>query len=420
VKFNDISKMLVRTIKKVGIQYRSISVFKALSDQTRSMEKEVRQTTGSEVIDSGDVPLSRQQYKSYLQECEHGDAQLFTFPKSNTKLYLISSAISSFNPKRFYQLLNKVRPDLLLLQISPFSEVKNSSIIENPEILINSSENILPSEEIYYSIRKHLLSRGMLIGEQQLPNKYNILHSHRLSKLLQALTSMWAVRNNVRIALIDIPEMTYKQIIANSLSLREFQNIFDTIAIEHGVDDKFSLYETAIRCFPDVFLFFSDKYMASVINRLINHCTRSNIKKLLLFCGCGQTRSLKDYIRREGYEYKIENCLKVPERYETLIRRETVDMLIEKIVILEVIMNNNVNERIDEEIYLSDVSQSSLEWIKEEVTKELGAENIDIRMRLFEDLIKKYLNERVEKEKIGNQRRITAMKSKILNAPPMI
>eukprot|EP00826_Nyctotherus_ovalis_P026465 TRINITY_DN20667_c0_g1_i2.p1 TRINITY_DN20667_c0_g1~~TRINITY_DN20667_c0_g1_i2.p1 ORF type:complete len:267 (-),score=26.51 TRINITY_DN20667_c0_g1_i2:43-843(-) len=263
--------------------------------------------------------------------------------------------------------------------------------------------------------------RDRLIGSQQLPETFNTFNSSRLSQSLLCLASMWASRNNTKVALADIPMLTYRKIIANSFSLRELQNMFDTIAIEHGhmMIDRLSLYETAVRCFPDAFLFFSDKYMTAVVDRLretFGEINNAKIKKLLLFCGCGQTKSLRHYIERENYKYTIENCLRIPRRYETLLRRETVDMLIEKVAILETIMN----PRLSNEANLLSIQQDSLDWIKDEVTIELGVDKIDMRIMLFRDLLQKYLKEKEKKEKVGHDKRITELKGKILNAPPII
>ncbi len=386
-----------------------------------------------ELFIAKDVPLSRESYQKYMEECRAGDSRVLNFPESNADLHLVSvSTVAPFSATDVYKMLNRLKPSLIMLQVRPDQFLK-SEVRFDPkddeeayiQQLMHSPEKVLPSWETYQRVKTDLLCSGILIGEQRSwksEAEEDFSHRERLNEELIATASMWAARNqSTPILLADLPEQVYLPHVANSLSLHELREIFRLTCNRRGYaeeDKPVNLFGSMIRAFPDIFLYLTDRYIAAIVRAMLKSRARPIPESWVLFCGHGQTRSLPQYIAREDYTYKLSECMKVPERFSTILRRESVEMLIEKIAMLELLHNSHITVGKSEEIEQL-LSKRNVEWIKREVIKDLGTDAVSSKLRLFMGLVNECIEERNRQIRLGVKRRSAEYKSVLLNKLPL-
>lgn len=211
--------------------------------------------------------------------------------------------------KNLYKALNVVRPDALLLQISPDIAMKDFSIEKacaqehNYQDMIKvDGADLLPSDEYREQIRDFLRKSGLMFKSVEKPEMeatadegkdarekissdflQNTLSTPlRLTMESIATASLWHEANGRRcdLYLADIPYQLHKNKIMNSLHLIELEESFQTIAYHKGEYDN--LYNSALNTTPDLMLHHSDEFLAATIN-LVSKGKRN----LFVVCGTG-------------------------------------------------------------------------------------------------------------------------------------
>jgi len=424
-------KKITRNIQPLFQASKLFSILiKPLSDQTYDMEPDKNNLfKQNDISVAKDISLNRLDYQTYYNQCVNGDIQKLEFPEQRINLYLTSPSLldEDINIKNTYKLLNKIKPSTILIQASEsYKNMQKPNIDHFIQKIYKKPQELIISPDIFAEIKENLLKNMILLGNDINPNiiqsNFNT-KSYRLSNTIVSVAGIWSLRNKSPISniCVDMPLNLYIKNIVNSNSLKEIQLIFDACTINNGyISQVYSLFESSVYNYPDIFAYFSDKFMAGAILDLLK--TRKNATKnenWLLLCGCCHTKSLSNYIQREDYKYDLKNCLEEPKRFETVIRRETVDMLIEKLAIFEVLSNPHILSQ-NGEINSQNLSKICMDILRQEVLQELGEKQIKIRENLFIELVKKYERLKSQNIKEGKEKRISELKSHILNQPPKI
>lgn len=125
-----------------------------------------------------------------------------------------------------------------------------------------------------------------------------------------------------------------------SVHLVELEELFDEILfLSHK--DSTNLHEAALRVCPDIMLHHSDEYMAS----LINHLSLEGKENIFVICGYGQSRTIPYHLYHNPRAFKtdcLDSVTRFSDPYETLIRKDTPEIMTDKLCIIDQLYNENV------------------------------------------------------------------------------
>lgn len=146
----------------------------------------------------------------------------------------------------------------------------------------------MPSLEMRNKIKKELIENNIFTKNiEESPEKINkikkfknILNFERLSPEAMATSSFYAELTNIPIFLGDIPELVFRENIANSFTLMQLQNVFThtsrEIALYPDLNPQTPL-NMAFYLYPDIFLQPSDKYMVTMLEYLLKRYERITV-----------------------------------------------------------------------------------------------------------------------------------------------
>jgi len=162
-------------------------------------------------------------------------------------------------------------------------------------------------------------------------------YQERLSLEAITVASLYGEDKKVEIILGDIPEIVYRQNIANSLTLLQLQNIFTECSRElayHPDLKPQTPYTVACLLYPEIFLKPIDSYMSTLFEYMI-HKGYNNIFGLV---GHSQSESLKEYLDKRKVS-NLEKELQVLPVPQSIIRDVQGEGILEKHALLDVMFH---------------------------------------------------------------------------------
>ena len=198
----------------------------------------------------------------------------------------------------------------------------------------------MPSDNLRRDVNEELMKSGIFVDEaSDLPNKKFKPYSHqeRLNLKSIATACFYAENNNLNVILGDVPEIVYRQNIANSLTLLQLQNIFTHCSREIAMyPDLMPQTPFTIACYhyPEIFLRPSDKYISTLLEYLI-HRKYNNI---LAIVGNGQAQSIMEYLDQRKVS-TFEKELEITPPMKHIIKGVQGEEIVEKHALLDVLFH---------------------------------------------------------------------------------
>lgn len=221
------------------------------------------------------------------------------------------------------------------------------------------ASSIVPSQQLRYDIYNNLMKNGILLNDNEsddTPAYKPFDCQERLSLEAITVASLFGEDRKIDIVLGDIPEIVYRQNIANSLTLLQLQNIFTECSRElayHPDLKPQTPYTIACLMYPEIFLKPIDSYMSTLFEYMI-HKGYNNIFGLV---GHNQSESLKEYLDKRKVS-NLEKELEILPVPQSITRETQGEEILEKHALLDTlfhgkeILNNleNINFKTTYEI----------------------------------------------------------------------
>ena len=210
----------------------------------------------------------------------------------------------------------------------------------SPFINILLAGSMMPSLEHRERVNDDLLKNGILVDNIQLsdPIRYKPYELYeRVSTLAASIASFYGEAKGVDIILGDLPEIVYRQNIANSLTLLQLQNIFTHCSRELALYPDIqphTPFTMACLLYPEIFLKPTDSYICTLFEYMIH----KGYKDIFALVGYNQSETIKEYLDKRRVS-NLEEELKVTEPQGTIIRDLQGEEVLEKHAILDVMLH---------------------------------------------------------------------------------
>jgi len=381
--------------------------------------------------------LPKKTYTNYLEKGMLGNAEKIIFKE--VEIYFVSTIYERINLVNLYKLLNYVNPDLIQVQIKPEKIIKNIEDFYQKE---NLAENLLrdaweiqPSLELKEKNLKRLLDNSILITSKTKKEEIihmqknfidlNIYDPDRLSNDALSMISLWGEENKRKIFVSDSPDSLLIEKISNNNSLVYIREIYKNSVMQYPNNPDFeprTILGTAVNLYPEIFLNISDIFISNCINKICELPQNQKPKKLILFLGYGQSKSIPNYLQFNVERSNLISYFNNYKRYESaLYGEDNLEILVEKWVLIYMLLKNaglksNLN------ISSNDVQIDNLikKYARDEFIKTgFNSENFLIkRMKhLFNELVKEKKILTLEFLSEGHKNKKKAFMKKIYNDP---
>jgi pheromone shutdown protein TraB len=160
----------------------------------------------------------------------------------------------------------------------------------------------------------------------------------------------------------DIPLSLFKYNLINSTPLLTLEAIFEKVCHRSFMDD-IPMVEAALIEHPEMLLGLTDEYMGAMLGKLSE--TKSNI---MVICGYGQTRSIPHYLyysQEANSAHPISQTASYKPIYETIMRKDTAEISLDKLVILDLMLSYNASGSLPTQ----QIEHSSLRLINTKIAK---------------------------------------------------
>ncbi|CDW83262.1 UNKNOWN [Stylonychia lemnae] len=343
--------------------------------------------------------LDRQTYKQLLEKYRKVNDVTYVHidqPESfrSSNVLFVGADFEDFTLKNIYKSLNVFKPDLVLLQLRPDdvlnqfstdlvkvnSETNEVQLDEEKYLsqIVREGWELYPNTKLIRYIQKDLKMDGMILSKIPISQDERLYKSklsavkkfedyssqsereNRLNAEIIGTCALWAEHHKAKLCLGDIPKSLLKYNTINSYPLLDFEDQYKNTTFKSFQDD-ISLYQAALLECPDFLLSNTDEYMAALINKF-----SEQYKNIMVICGYGQSRSIPYYLYYSQKVNKVGNNLneivKYKNVYENIVRQDNEEMLIDKLLIFDSILNNNQNEldHISEKLIRQRISKITL------------------------------------------------------------
>ena len=167
--------------------------------------------------------------------------------------------------------------------------------------------------------------------------------SLRLSKEAFTTCGIWQHNNasaDCQLFLAEIPLGLHKFNMLTSHHLQELEGLFSDIVYDSSSNFT-DYFEAALRVCPDVLLHHSDEYLAALVNTL----SQRGKKYIFVVCGYGQSRTVPYHLYynpRVFQDGSIDIVTRYNRPFGTLIRSDTPQVMVDKLAIIDQILNSPV------------------------------------------------------------------------------
>ena len=289
----------------------------------------------------------------------------------NSTVTIINSDYSTLNPITLYRLLNFVKPDLILLNISPDSILPNFAELyeEDPEqIKFIQGAKIQPNSVAFENSAAILRKSGYLLNQNRISYKQetNRLAYDQLPPITKSLVSIWSDQRGVSLLPAEIPFYVFIKYLSNTLSLIQIQQIFEHVFLNLPQNPDIyphTSYQACCFFFPDIFQNFKDTYQSALLQNIPD-----SFKNILFLSSIGQTMTLP--LLMEMVPLTLTDLVKTPKREGFLMGTDSIEMLMEKAVLLSLLFKGV--EANDASIIKDDSFRMFFRWCVEEEIKETG------------------------------------------------
>ncbi|KRX06902.1 hypothetical protein PPERSA_11547 [Pseudocohnilembus persalinus] len=306
-------------------------------------------------------PLTHSDYAHFQKQNKYGKVNILNY--KNSKITMVGTQYQFLPIKNIYKILRHSKPDVICLQVRPDQILNNFVVnIKNPETGYFSSSRyfkqiqkdgfeIMPSSQHRKRILQDLQKNNIFVSQiqnkdeqhyqnyqQQIKKQYKpYQHKERLSLDTIATASFYAERNNIPLILMDLPEIVFRQEIANQNTVMQLQQLFTKCArlIAREPDLKpHTPLSMAFQLYPQIFLEKSDQYMATVLQAL--HAKK--FKNITCFLGNTQSDSLAEILSHRKTHHLADELAPAKVKH-SLVRDITAEEIVEKHSILDVLMH---------------------------------------------------------------------------------
>lgn len=221
------------------------------------------------------LKLNSKDYLKIFSSHIHGSINSFNY--NSSELTILGTQYESTPIKNIYKILSATKPDIVYLQIRPEVFLTNFRI--NPKEggkfqkltylkqLVRSGREVMPNLKYYKKIENELKENNVFTtGELDLKifglNYKEFKARERIPNKTIATIAFFCEERNIPIVLCDMPDLVFRQSIANSLTLFQLQSILSSCSKEivfHPDLSPINPMKMACLLYPEVFLEKSDK-----------------------------------------------------------------------------------------------------------------------------------------------------------------
>lgn len=196
---------------------------------------------------------------------------------------------------------NKIYDDLYL---------PNSYFVySNPEVWDKEDRGLILRDNLIKSINKNIIGNDV--------SPYNLINQALYESLM----------GKHKVLLSEMPEILYRQILANGLSLDELKDIYKFIAsCVEKLEEPISFREAAYNFMPHIFQSPRDLYLTALLKEALQACT-----SITGFVGGHHIYPIKSYWVPPPNGINFSEATRIPDR----ISNETDEDLIEKHALLD-------------------------------------------------------------------------------------
>lgn len=182
-------------------------------------------------------------------------------------------------------------------------------VYSNPEVWDREDRGLMLRDNIIKSINKNIVGTDF--------SPYNLINQALYESLM----------GKHKVLLSEMPEILYRQILANGLNLEEMKDIFKFVAscIEK-LEVPISFREAAYNFMPHIFQSPKDLYLTAMLKEALQACT-----SITAFVGTHHINPIKSYWVPPPNGINFSEATRVPDK----IQGETDEDLIEKHALLD-------------------------------------------------------------------------------------
>ena len=324
------------------------------SDIVKHIETDINKTPSkskSLAIKSRDYTVDQENYMNYLAKNPVGTYEVFKH--KNRQIKIMGFNYSNMLSGNLWKLMLLSQCDVILLAARPDLLLKDFKLnVKNPktkgfsnrlyynQLELDPSE-ILTNKETEDRIAKH-------IDTFFLSNKPHKIQSSENSRTLDnyicfdkltneafSTATLFAKRKSVPIVLADMPDILYREHIANPLTVAQFKQLFSEATIETVINPDLQP-ETPLNAnlsrLPEFTLQPTDSYISSLVEYIIK---TKNYKKILVVGGLGQSFGIKSILQNR-LPLQLEEVLAPPELNSNIYGQKLLEEFVEKQSIYDV------------------------------------------------------------------------------------
>ena len=250
-------------------------------------------------------------------------------------------------------------------------------VYNNPEVWDREDRGLILRDNLIKSISENI------VGTNYSP--YNLINQALYESLM----------GKHKVLLGEMPEILYRQILANGLTLEELKDIFKFVAsCLEKLEVPISFREAAINFMPHIFQSPKDLYLTAMLKEALQACTSINA-----FVGSHHIFPVKSYWIPPPNGINFSEATRIPEK----ITGETDEDLIEKHALLDSLLETRP--------WGAKYIHNPFPYITEDITK-LNDSQISNYIKCFKFYYSKY--EKFKKE-INTERLIPSYKNRLAN-----
>lgn len=236
--------------------------------------------SGSKINIAPELPnlpltLTSKDYQKIFSSHVHGSIDSFNY--NTSELTILGTQYETTPIKNIYKILSASKPDIVYLQIRPEIFLTNFRINpkENGKFkkltyfkqLVRSGREVMPNLNYYKKIENELKDNNVFTTGDLDPKVLQIKYKdykarERIPNRTIATIAFYCEERNIPIVLCDMPDLVFRQSIANSLTLFQLQSILASCSKEmmfHPDLSPRNPMKMANLLYPEVFLEKSDK-----------------------------------------------------------------------------------------------------------------------------------------------------------------